>query len=105
MEGLLVVPTASTMSTNQQLYSNIIITSIGQLTIQGDIELMGNSRVIVQAGGKLIIDGGTLSNADLDLKAGATLQIINGGIIETRNDFYAPVGAIVNISQGEIIQQ
>ncbi len=105
MEGLLLIRTTDTANADQQLYGNIIITSTGQFTIQSDIELMGNSRIIVQAGGKLIIDGGTLSNADLDLKTGATLQIINGGIIETRNDFYAPVGAIVNISQGEIIQQ
>ena len=81
----------------------IYIAGSGQLTIQSNIELMGNSSVIVEAGGKLIIDGGTLSNVDLVLKAGATLQLKNGGILETRNGFDAPVGAIVNMEYGQIL--
>ena len=104
MEGLLVVPATRTICTDQQLYSNIRIKSTGQLTIQCDIELMGNSRVIVESGGKLIIDGGTFSNVDIDLKAGASLRIINGGVMETRNGFKAPVGAKVEIINGKIKQ-
>ena len=103
MEGLIIIPEERTMNTDHQLYSNIRITNNGQLTIQSNIELMGNSRVIVESGGKLIISGGTLSNVDLVLKTGATLQITNGGIIETRNGFEAPVGAIVDIQYGQIL--
>lgn len=62
---------------------NIRITSTGQLTIRGNIELMGNSHVIVEPGGALIIDGCTLSNVDLDIKSGAYFQIINNGVVET----------------------
>lgn len=91
------------MAANEQLYSNVHIKNTGQLTIQGDIELMGNSRVIVEMGGKLIVDGGTMSNVDLVLKAGASLRIINGGILETRNGFYAPVGSSVEIIEGKIL--
>ena len=91
------------MNADQQLYSNIRITSRGQFIIQSDVELMGNSRMIVDSGGKLIINGGSLSNVDLVLKPGASLQIINNGIIETRNGFNAPVGAIVNVAYGQII--
>lgn len=103
MEGLLIVPSTKTLNTNQQLYSNIRITSTGQLTIQSDIELMGNSRLIVESGGKLIINGGTLSNVDIVLKPGASLQIVNGGIIETRNGFEAPIGATVDVLNGQIL--
>ena len=103
LEGLLIVPDTCIISTNQQLYSHIRITGTGQLNIQSNVGLMGNSRVIVEAGGKLIIDGGTLSNADLMLKAGASLQIINGGVIETRSGFAAPEGALVNIENGKIM--
>lgn len=103
MEGLLIIPTTATMNTDQQLYSNIRITSTGQLVIQGDIELMGNGSVIVGSGGELIIDGSTLSNANLILKTGSYLQIINGGKIETRNGFEAPVGVIVDIDNGTIL--
>lgn len=103
MEGLLFVPTICTMNTDQQLHSNIHITNKGQLTIQSDVELMGNSRVIVESGGKLIIDGGIFSNVELILKPGASLRIKNGGIIETRNGFIAPVGTTVNIVHGKIL--
>lgn len=103
MDGLLVVPEARTMTMNDSLYCNIRIKSTGRLTIRGDIELKGNSSVIVEAGGKLIINGGTLSNADIILKPGATLRIINGGIIETRSGFETPIGALVEILNGQII--
>lgn len=102
LNGLLVIPTTKTMNTNDSLYSNIRIISNGQLTIQSNVELIGNGKVIVDAGGKLIVNGGKLSNVDLILKPGATLDIINGGIIETQNDFIAPLGAVVNISNGQI---
>ena len=103
MEGLLVVPESRTMTMNDSLYCNIIIKSTGRLTIRGNIELKGNSSVIVEAGGKLIINGGPLSNGDIILKSGATLRIINGGIIETRNGFEAPIGALVEILNGQIL--
>ena len=65
-----------------------------------DLKPLGN---VVLEGGKLIIDGGTLSNVDLLLKAGASLQIINDGIIVTRNGFEAPIGVKVEIINGKIL--
>ena len=103
MEALCVIPTAITMNADQQLYSNIRITSSGQLTVQSNVEMKGNCSVIVEAGGSLIISGGTLSNVNLVLKQGATLQITNGGILETRNGFIAPVGVNVIVINGQIL--
>jgi len=40
---------------------------------------------------------------DIELKAGATLRIKNGGILEYQNEFIAPVGAIVKIENGQIL--
>ena len=59
--------------------------------------------MIVESGGKLIIDGGTLSNVDLVLKTGVSLQIVNGGILDTRNGFEAPVGVCVDVENGKIL--
>ncbi|MCR5159763.1 MAG: hypothetical protein K6D37_11665 [Prevotella sp.] len=53
--------------------------------------------------GYKIIDGGTLSNVDVELKAGASLIILNSGVLETRYGFLAPVGAIVDVESGQII--
>ena len=63
----------------------------------------GSGTLTVESGGKLIIDGGTLTNAKLDFKPGSALRIINNGIIETRNGFKAPVGVKVDITHGKIL--
>ncbi len=102
MEGLLIIPTARTMMMNEQFYGNIRIKSTGQLNIQGDIEMMGNGCIIVEPGGKLIINGGKLSNAEIMLKMNSSLYIKNGGIVETRNGFKAQVGAKVIVEDGKI---
>ena len=91
------------MDKNGQLWGIIRVKNSGQLTIQGNLEHRGNGILTVESGGKLIIDGGKLINANLDLKPGATLRIINNGTIETRNGFTAPVGAKVEISHGKIL--
>ena len=103
MEGLLYVSKTCVITDDECIYGNIRITGTGQLTVQGNIEMGGNGTLTVEPGGKLFIDGGKLTNAKLDLKPGSTLHIINNGIIETRNGFNAPVGAIVEISHGKIL--
>lgn len=102
VEGLLVVSNSHTISTNGKLYGKIRITNGGQLTLQGNIEIMGSS-LTVESGGTLIIDGGTLTNVNLVLNPGSDLQITNGGSIEHRSDFYAPAGADVCIDEGQIL--
>ena len=73
------------------------------MTITGIIELSRVCPLIVEAGGKLIVDGGKLSNVNIELKPGSTLRILNGGIIEPQNGFKAPVGAKVEIKHGKIL--
>ena len=102
-EGLLVIYTMTTKATNETFYGNMRITSSGQLTIQGNITMQNGSSIVVDAGGCLIIDGGTLSNANVVLSTGASLYIINGGILDPQNDFLAPLGATVNINNGQIL--
>ena len=103
MDGLLVIPTTKTITIDEQLYCNILIKNTGHLIIESDVEIKGNGRIIVEPDGWLSIDGGTLSNADIVLKSGATLEIMNGGILETRNGFEVPVGAVVYIDEGQIL--
>lgn len=103
MDGLLVVKNETSISANEQLYFNILVKGSGQLTIQSDVTLMGNSRIIVESGGSLVIDGGNLSNAEIELKPGSSLRIINNGIIDTRNGFEVPIGAIVDATYGQIM--
>ena len=91
------------MTTNHDLYGNVRISESGRLTIQSNVSLQGNSCVIVESGGKLVIDGGTLSNVNLILKIGSSLRIINNGTLDTKNGFDAPKGATVDIQYGQIL--
>lgn len=103
MAGLLLIPSTKLIVEDQQLYCNAHITSTGQLTIQNNVEFMGDCRIIIEPGGQLVIDGGRISNVELTLKPGSYLQVLNGGIIETRHGFEAPVGAMIDIENGQIL--
>lgn len=103
IEGLLIIPSDSILNTDQEIYGSIRITSTGKLTIQSEVEMRGNSCVIIESGGKLIIDGGKLSNVDVVIKSGASLQIINGGVIDIRDSFVTNLGATVDIGNGQIL--
>ena len=41
IEGLIIVPSTQTITTDQQIYNNIRIKGSGQLTIQSELEFMG----------------------------------------------------------------
>ena len=101
-ESTVVISTIVVWSANQQIYDDIVISSGGQLTIQGSTEMMGTTDVTVQSGGKLVIDSGNLSNVNLILNSGSSLEITNGGVLESRSGFSAPVGATVVITNGKI---
>ena len=76
----------------------------GSLTITGTTTLTGDSRIRVCEGGVLIIDGGTLQNADIVMVPGSRLIIRNNGVINmaTGKNFEAPTGVTVSIENGKI---
>jgi len=49
-------------NSRKDLNGNIIIENGGQLTIRCRVSLPKNARIVINAGGKLIIDGGTIDN-------------------------------------------
>ena len=76
----------------------------GILTIKRTVTLEENARIRVCEGGTLVVDGGTLENADITMVPGSTLIVKNNGRIKMAlgKEFHVPVGAIVNIVSGEI---
>ena len=76
----------------------------GTLTITGTTTLIGDSKIRVCEGGILIVDGGTLQDADITMVPGSTLIVRNNGVVNiaTGKAFVAPKGAVVNIESGEI---
>jgi hypothetical protein len=90
--------------TRRYVYNSIRIVNGGKLTIKDMINLYGNCIIYVENGGQLIIDGGTLQDACLQLGYGSSLTIRNNGIIKMRSNcnFESPQGAVVNIEYGSI---
>ena len=58
-----VVSSVVTWSDNIMINSNLIIDSLATLTIMDTLYIANNSRIIVRPGGKLVVDGGTLTSA------------------------------------------
>jgi len=98
------ITTDSTLTSRAFFYTNTCVCSHSKLTIKSTITLYGNTKIIVEPNGELIIDGGVLENADIELNPGSKLVLKNGGTILMRDgkDFYAPIGATVVIENGLI---
>lgn len=93
-------------TTRQSKYSNIIISNGATLTVKNILNLFGRVTVTVQSGGRLIIDGGVVTNVAINLAQGSQLKITNGGklVMRTNTSFEAPIGAVVEAEHGEIIR-
>ena len=74
------------------------------LTITGTVTKTEQIIIRVCEGGTLVIDGGTLLNANLQLIPGCHLIIRNNGCIRvpSGSTYNTPVGAIVDIESGSI---
>ena len=94
----------TTYSTQQSIYTHLRITSNATLTVQDILNLFGRVTITIESGAELVIDGGVITNADIDFATGGKLKIKNGGklVMRTNADFEAPVGAIVEVENGEI---
>ena len=96
---LLALAMTATLAANAQLkVDNNGIVQIGASSFgDADLRIKGTHDK-----GLLVIDGCTLYNADIRLEQGASLKIINGGVIQCRNGFYAPLGVNIEIDEGKI---
>lgn len=90
----------------QSKYSHIRITSGGKLTVKNILNLFGRVIVTIESGGELAIDGGTVTNAEINLAPGGKITLKNGGklVMRTNTDFTVPAGALADIQDGEILR-
>ena len=100
-----------------QVYGNIypsggvllygyVIKNGGNLIINEDISLImyKDVDIVVESGGTLTIDGGTIEQANITLKKGANIVIKNNGtlLLNSNDNFVVESGATVNIEEGSI---
>lgn len=93
-------------TTRKSVKSHIRITTNSSLTVKDILNMFGRVTITIESGGELIIDGGVITNADISFTSGSKLTIKNGGklVVRTNTDFNAPTGALVDITQGQILR-
>ena len=92
-------------SSDNFTYPNIVILQNGTLTISNStLSMKRNATIRVQSGGKLIVDGGQIQEADIVIEDGGILIINHGGFIQLRHNgqYLTQVGAKVSINNGRI---
>lgn len=91
-------------STYTTVTKHIGIVKNGSLTITGNTTMYGNSLIRVCENATLIVDGGSIQNAKIELVPTSHLIVRNNGQINMASgeNFVAPEGAIVEIQYGSI---
>lgn len=101
----IVISSLVNYNTVKNFRHNIRITNGGHLRITNTTSLRNAAQIIVENGGILTIDGGTLNNARITFNTGSTLNIQNNGTIKKAagQDLVVPIGTVVNAPYGNIL--
>lgn len=94
----------TTYSINTTISSNIYVLSGGTLTITATLTMTNNAKIVVADGGAVIVDGGIIKNAILQLSSGSSLTVRFFGWIKllSGNELDVPAGAQMTIDCGGI---
>lgn len=86
------------------VYNNVRIVSGGKLTVSADVKKYSTSSIIVESGGELVIDGGTITHGNTIVKDNGTMSIIGGGEIRLSdsNNFKVEQGGVFNQEFGKV---
>ena len=100
----MVVNTATTWDEEKTIDTRLFVLSGGVLTISSSVTLGNAWYIVVKNGGKLIIDGGVLNNASIEVESGGHLQIVNNGTINLRSTAALDIknGGTLDFSSGYI---
>lgn len=92
-------------ATDSFTYPNIVVLQGGTLTItDAAMTMKRNATVRVQSGGRLVINGGQILEADIVVESGGTLIIDHGGLVQLRHNgqYLTQIGAKVSMYNGKI---
>ncbi len=77
-----IITSNTTWNTNKDICGDIIVNS-GTLTITSSciVTMSANTRILINSGGELKVDGGKIENANIKALNGGSIVMINNGII------------------------
>lgn len=101
------ITTNKIWNTQMNPCGNVIIRPGAILTINtlGKVKLQPRKSIIIESGGKLILSGGTIENANISVKPGGNLTISNNGklYLNSNDNLEIELGATFDFGTGEVI--
>lgn len=100
----LIISNDTTISTNLILCGNLTVTNNATLIVGAELTMNPAAKIILQNGGKLVVDGGSVINANIDVHALSKLMLINNAkLYLTKFDSVTiQLGAEADLEYGEI---
>lgn len=102
-----IVNNDTTWSTDTTHCGNIIIKNNAILTITAELTMNPVAKIIVQDGGTLIVDEGTIIHASVDVQNSAKLRLLNNGTLYLKQmgNLKVQLGAEAELEYGRVLLQ
>lgn len=101
------ITTSVVWNTDKKMCGDIVIKTGATLTITSNsiVKLQPQKTIIIESGGKLIVSGGKIENANIKAKNGSKLTLLNNGklYLQEEDNLVIDFGATFDFEQGEII--
>ena len=103
----LTVSSNTTWNTNRTQCGNIIVTNNATLTITAELTMNPAAKIIVQDGGTVIVDAGSVVNATVDVQSSSKIILRNNGTLYLKRwgDLNVHLGAEADITYGRVLLQ
>ena len=100
----IVINTDTVWDEDNYVYNNVRIVSGGRLIVSADVMKYFASSIIVESGGELIINGGTISRGNVVVKNNGKMSILGNGEIrlDNSNNFKVEKGGVFDQSFGKV---
>lgn len=94
-------------NTNQLICGNIIITNNASLIISAQLTMNPAAKIIVKDGGTLVVDAGSIVNANIEVQDTGKLRLLNNGVLYLKQfgKINVHIGAEANMEYGQVILQ
>ena len=96
-----------TWNTNRTQCGSIIVTNNATLTVTATLTMNPSAKIILQDGGKLIVNGGSIINSTIEVNNSAKLQLLNDGMLylKQRGNIEVLLGGEANLDYGRVLIQ
>jgi hypothetical protein len=84
--------------------TDMVVTNNATLTVHSDLKFAPGATLTIETGSTLIVDGGSITNANIILESNTTFNMINDGIIllNSADQLQSSTSTLMNLNHGTI---